>query len=114
MTIMLLSTLLPTAVHLFFAVFALAFIDTPYRAWVSGWLNEAAGADEWGNRFVVSAYLTAWAVLSLLVVWIGVEGLFTWLNSLWVVLGFAEANDQQPLWSSLFRAAAFLVELLQS
>lgn len=104
LTIMLFSTLVPTAIHLFFAVFALAFIETPYRNVVARFLEDENGGEEWANQAIVAVYLTAWATFSLVVVWLGAEGLVAGLDTLWVEIGFAAETDPQPLWSSLFRS----------
>lgn len=68
LTLMLFSTLVPTAIHLFFAIFALAFVETPYRGIVARFLEDEQGGQEWANQAIVAVYLTAWATFSLVVI----------------------------------------------
>jgi hypothetical protein len=65
MTVMLASTLVPTALHIFFALFSLAAIRPPCREWFVGWTEDDQSGGEWGNRAIVSAYLTFWVVFAL-------------------------------------------------
>ncbi len=110
MTVMLLSTLVPTALHLFFALFALAAIRPPYREWFGVWLEESKGGGEWGNRAIVSAYLTFWMVFALAVLWGAAMALIHGLDWLWLRLGWGLETDLYPFWASIFRAAeAFVI-----
>ncbi len=110
MTVMLLSTLVPTALHLFFALFALAAIRPPYRDLIAGWLEEHHGGGEWGNRAIVSAYLTLWMVFALAVLWGAAMALLRGLDWLWLRLGWGLETDPYPFWASIFRAAeAFVI-----
>ncbi len=110
MTVMLVSTLVPTALHLFFALFALAAIRPPYREWFKDWLEESKGGGEWGNRALVSAYLTFWMVFALAVLWGAAMALIHGLDWLWVRIGWGLETDAYPFWASIFRAAeAFVI-----
>ncbi len=110
MTVMLLSTLVPTALHLFFALFALAAIRPPYRQWFVGWLDDRHGEDSFGNRAIVSAYLTFWMVFALAVLWGATVALLHGLDWLWLRLNWGLETDPYPFWASIFRAAeAFVI-----
>ncbi len=110
MTVMLLSTLVPTALHLFFALFALAVIRPPFRDQIAGWLEEHHGGGEWGNRAIVSAYLTFWMVFALAVLWSAAVVVLRGLDWLWVSIGWGLETDAYPFWASIFRAAeAFVI-----
>ncbi|MBT3305786.1 MAG: hypothetical protein HN377_04815 [Alphaproteobacteria bacterium] len=109
LTVMLLSTLVPTALHLFFALFALAAIRPPYRHWFKGWLEEANAGDEWGNRAIVSGYLTFWMVFALAILWGAAVAVLQGLDKLWLWLGWGLPADPYPFWASIFRAAKVFV-----
>ena len=69
MTVMLVSTLVPTAMHLFFAVFALAVLRPPFATRTAFWLEEDQFAGEKGTQMLVALYLTACAGFALVVLW---------------------------------------------
>ena len=105
MTVMLASTLVPTALHLFFALFALAAIRPPFHDRIAPWLEDSHGGGEWGNRAIVSAYLTFWAVFALTVLWGASLFVLRGLDWLWLRLGWGLESDPYPFWASIFRAA---------
>ena len=105
MTVMLASTLVPTALHLFFALFALAAVRPPYHGRIAPWLEDSHGGGEWGNRAIVSAYLTFWAVFALTVLWGASVFVLRGLDWLWLRLGWGLESDPYPFWASIFRAA---------
>lgn len=108
MTVMLLSTLVPTALHLFFALFALAAIRPPYRDWFVGWIEDPQSGGEWGNRAFVSGYLTFWMIFALVVLWGAAVVVLRGLDWLWLRLGWG--SGPYPFWSSIFNAAeAFVI-----
>ena len=109
MTVMLLSTLVPTALHLFFALFALAAIRPPYHDRIAPWLEDSHGGGEWGNRAIVSAYLTFWAFFALTVLWGASLFVLRGLDWLWLRLGWGLESDPYPFWASIFRAAELFV-----
>ena len=69
MTIMLASTLVPTAIHLFFAVFAFAVLHPPFAARTAFWLQDDQEGTETGTQMLVAVYLTACAAFAMLVLW---------------------------------------------
>ena len=69
MTVMLISTLVPTAMHLFFAVFALAVLRPPFATHTAFWLKEDKFGDEKGTQMLVALYLTVCAGFALMVLW---------------------------------------------
>lgn len=105
MTVMLLSTLVPTTLHLFFALYALAAIKPFKREWFSSWLRESEGGGEWGNRAIVSTYMSCWLSFALFVFWGATTMVLFGLDWLWLHLGWGLQTDQYPFWMSIFRAA---------
>ncbi|MGG7565909.1 hypothetical protein ACQ5SO_07065 [Rhodovulum sp. DZ06] len=69
MTVMLLSTLAPTALHLFFAVFALATLRPPFAARTAFWIQEDQEAEEKATQWLVATYLSVCAGFAALVLW---------------------------------------------
>ena len=69
MTVMLVSTLIPTAIHLFFAVFALAVLRPPFATRTAFWMKEDQFGREKGTQALVALYLTACVGFALLVLW---------------------------------------------
>ncbi len=89
LSVMLLSTLVPTAVHLFCAVFAV-FPALPFgHRRVVAFMPFKRNYDEFeaGDRMVVAAWLTLWSVVSMAVVW----GLFE--GAVWSLDWIATARD---------------------
>ena len=69
MTVMLVSTLVPTAMHLFFVVFALAVLRPPFATRTAFWLEKDQFGGEKGTQMLVALYLTACAGFALVVLW---------------------------------------------
>ncbi|MEM1342494.1 MAG: hypothetical protein AAGF68_09240 [Pseudomonadota bacterium] len=82
MTVMMLSTLVPTAIHLFFALFALAVIRPPFAARTAHWLQEDQEGGEIGTQMPVALYLTACAGFALLTLWAAGRLIIWGLNGL--------------------------------
>ncbi|MEM6744499.1 MAG: hypothetical protein AAF676_12300, partial [Pseudomonadota bacterium] len=96
MTVMLASTLLPTALHLFLAVFALAALRPPFAARVAFLAQEpeqGGEAAEPASRLLVALYLTAFAGAALLAIWAGAHGLLAMV---------AAASGPEGGWHALF------------
>lgn len=68
-TLMLASTLVPVAIHLFFAIFALAVLRLPFRARAAFALQEDQEGGERATQALVALYLTACAGFAMLVLW---------------------------------------------
>ena len=108
LTIMILSTLVPTCLHILFALFALALIEMPGRLWFARWLDPEPGAQEWASRAIVAAFLTLCAIFALAIFWIGVEGGLAGLAALWQALGWAGPNPDYPILSSVYQVAGIV------
>ena len=85
LSVMLLSTLLPTALHLFCAVFAILPALPFGHRWIAGWIPDRDDFDDFGkgDRMIVATWLTVWSVVSMVIVWLLFLG-GTWLlDAVW-------------------------------
>ena len=96
MTAMLLTTLAPTALHLFFAIFALAALRPPLLKATAAWLEEDAEGGERGTQLLVALYLSAAAVAAAVTLWA--------LGRL-ALAGADLAVGGEGLWATIFDAA---------
>jgi hypothetical protein len=103
MTVMLASTLVPTALHLFFALFAMAVLRPPFAAVAAGRIEEQAEAAEPATRLLVALYLTACAGFALVVMWAAGRLVLVMLDAL---------SGPGGLWAAIFSNADALVEML--
>ncbi len=103
MTVMMVSTLVPTVIHLFFAVFALAVVRPPWAARTAHWLQEDQEGGETGTQMLVALYLTACAGFALVVLWgagrLAIMGLDAWVGG-------------SGIWVAMFDTADWVVESL--
>lgn len=106
LTVMLISTIIPTLIHLFFAIFAMAVIKPPYREYYVKWLEEDEGGGEWGNRVIVSTYLSFWTIFAFVVLWAAFRCALSGLDALWAWFGWGTYPNY--FWTSVFDTAEFL------
>ena len=100
MTVMLLSTLVPTVIHLFFALFALAVIRPPYAARVAYHIQEDQHGAEPGSWALVALYLSASAAFALLTLWA-----FGRL----AIIGLDAMAGPQGIWVAIFETADLFI-----
>ena len=96
MTVMLISTIVPTTMHLFFAVFALGVLRPPFATRTAFWLKEDQFGDEKGTQMLAALYLTACAGFALMVLW-GAGRL--------AIMGLNGLVDGADIWHLIFETA---------
>jgi len=102
MTVMLASTLLPTAIHLGFAVFALAVVRPPFASRVAflAQEDEHGRGEEKGTHLIVALYLVACA---------GVAMLTLWAAGRLLLMALDAVSPDHAFWRSIFRVADCVV-----
>lgn len=96
MTVMLISTVVPTALHVFLAVFALAAVRPPNATRAADKLQESNEGTEMGTQFVIALYLTSWTAFALAILWAAARVTLLLLDSIVGGTGF---------WRFIFRIA---------
>lgn len=91
MTVMLLTTLLPTAIHIFLAILALSMVWPPRAEAMATWIEEDREGGEVGTQILVALYLTACVSFALIVAWA-----FGW-GVIWILNGLASGAGLWPL-----------------